>query len=77
MQIFIFFFNNVIMKKYIFLYGNTQKPSDSFCIFKEGHIPAAVNNLRMDMKSDTGRKKQGICGYTKGKEFVCPQTGIT
>ena len=53
-----------------FLYGNTQQPADSFHIFKAGHMPAGVNTWRLDMKYDTGRKKQGIFWYPKDKEFV-------
>lgn len=56
-----------------FLYGNTQQLADSFSIFKERDIATGVKNLRMDMKSDTGQKKQGICWYTEDKEFVYPQ----
>lgn len=66
MQIFAFFFNNVILKK-AFLYGYTQQQGDSFYIFKEGHFPAGVNYLKMDLKSDTGRKKQRISWYTQNK----------
>lgn len=51
--------------KNAFLHGNTQQLADSLRTFKD-NIAAGVN-LKIDLKFDTERMKQGISWYTKDK----------